>query len=63
MKLAEYLEKNKITQAALAKMLDVSVVHAHTLIREKQFPSRRIAIKIDEITGGLVSKEELLFPK
>jgi transcriptional regulator with XRE-family HTH domain len=63
MELREYLFKHRKTQVEMAKQLGVSVNHFSQLVRHKRHPSIALAIKIEELTEGEVTKEELIFPQ
>lgn len=47
----------------MAKELGVSVNHFSLVVRGHRKPSVALAIKIEEVTRGEVTKEELIFPK
>ena len=57
---AEYIEKTRTTEAALAKMVGVSQSYISLLKNFKRRPSPEIARKLESITG--VSLRNILFP-
>jgi len=61
MELRDYLFQKKITQTELAKRLDISLNHFSQIVRRVRRPSINLAIKIEALTKGAVTKEELLF--
>ncbi len=63
MNLDEYLWRNKITKQDFANQIGISRGHIHQLINGTRSPSAKLAKKIEEATGGEVTKEELLFPE
>ncbi len=62
MELREYLFRHRKTQTEMAKQLGVSLNHFSQIVRYQRHPSIGLAIKIEEITEGEVTKEELIFP-
>lgn len=56
-KLAEYLEKNKVSMAALAKDIGVTRQHIWILAAGKVEPRVGLAVKIQKATNGAVSVE------
>ena len=63
MELREYLFRHRKTQKEMAEKLGVSVNHFSLIVRGERKPSVTLAIKIEEVTEGEVTKEELIFPK
>jgi len=63
MKLDLWLFLNKITKKDFAIQLGVSRGHLQEIVSAKRTPSIKLAKKIEEITQGKVTKEELLFPE
>lgn len=61
MNLREYIKENKVTQARLADMLEVSVSYARMLLFYEKSPSKKLAVKIESVTEGHVTKEEAMF--
>lgn len=59
MKLVEWQSINKIKNRALAKMLNVHPSYITYLRRMDRTPSLKLACKIQEVTGGKVSVEDL----
>ena len=62
MELREYLFKHRKTQTEMAKQLGVSTNHLSQIVRNERRPSIELAIKIEKLTEGEVTKEELIFP-
>lgn len=63
MKLDLWLFMNKITKKDFAARLQVSRGHLQEIVSGKRKPSVKLAKKIEELTEGKVSKEEVLFPE
>jgi DNA-binding transcriptional regulator YdaS (Cro superfamily) len=63
MNLRDYLTKNKISMSKFAKDLDVSVSTISLLINGKRRPSAELALAIDKITNGKVSRDEVMYPE
>jgi transcriptional regulator with XRE-family HTH domain len=63
MKLAEYLFRMKMTKKDFAEKLGISRGHLQHILSGTKNPSIKLAKKIEEETGGKVSKTELLFPE
>ena len=58
MLLKEYIKEKKMTQAAFGHLVGVSHVQIHRLIYGKRTPSFRLAKRIENITGGLVTTDD-----
>ena len=63
MKLDEYLFKSKTTKKDFAEKLGISRGHLQHILSRIKNPSVKLAKKIEEVMGGKVTKEELLFPE
>jgi len=63
MKLKEYLETNKISQRQFAKRVKKTPLHIHMIVNEKSTPSPKLAFEIELATGGVVTRDESLYPK
>jgi len=63
MKLDLWLFMNKITKKNFAETLKVSRGHLQEIVSGKRKPSVKLAKKIEELTEGNVTKEEMLFPE
>jgi len=63
MSLDEYLWRNKISRTDFAKLLGVSRSHLQQILSGNRNASIKLAKKIEEVTQGKVSKEEMLFPE
>lgn len=62
MKLDEYLFRTKTTKTDFAQQLGISRGHLQNILSGTKNPSVKLAKKIEELTVGKVSKEEVLFP-
>lgn len=64
MKLKEYLDANSMTAKALAENIipAIPVACITRFVRKERGLSPKMAARISEATGGLVSIEELLYP-
>lgn len=60
MKLKEYLERKKLTERQLALSIGISQQHLNRLINRASNPSLPLAKKIQDVTKGKVTIEELL---
>lgn len=56
----EWMEKNEITQADLARRLNVYPNQINNILRGKHKPSVKMCIKIKEFTKGAVTIDDLL---
>lgn len=63
MKLDEYLFRMKTTKKDFAEKVGISRGYLQHLLSGIKSPSVKLAKKIEEATGGKVTKEELLFPE
>ncbi|MGN6772509.1 MAG: helix-turn-helix domain-containing protein [Rhizobiaceae bacterium] len=55
MTLAEYLNSQKMTEAAFADRLNVSQVTVHRYVKGQRFPDRDMILRISELTGARVA--------
>jgi transcriptional regulator with XRE-family HTH domain len=62
-KLDEYLFKTKTTKKDFAEKVGISRGYLQHILSGLKNPSVKLAKQIEEVTGGKVSKEELLFPE
>ncbi len=62
-RLDEYLFKTKTTKTAFAQQLGISRGYLQHILSGIKTPSVKLAKKIEEMTEGKVSKEEVLFPE
>lgn len=62
MDLKTFRYKNNIRMCDLAKMLNKTPQHIYEIERGSAFPSRNLALRIEQATGGMVTLRELLFP-
>jgi len=63
MELKWYCEKQKLRYKRLAELLGVTPSHVTQLINGKRRPSPELALKIEEVTQGAVTRMELLYPE
>lgn len=61
MTLKQFIEKYEISQSEMARRLDISLAHFRMLMLGQTAPSRKLAIRIEKITGGAITKEEAIF--
>ncbi len=61
MSLKQYLQRNNIPVAKAAKELNVSRQHIYDMTGGCAYPSRKLAIRIEEWSRGELTKERLLF--
>ncbi len=63
MRLDLWLFLNKTTKKDFAKEIGISRGHLQEIVSGKRRPSIKLAKKIEELTEGKVTKEEMLFPE
>ena len=63
MQLDEYLFRTKQNNIDFAKKLGISRGHLQRILSGDRRPSVSLAKKIEELSKGKVSKEEMLFPE
>lgn len=63
MKLKLYREQNDLSVITIANDLTISRQHVYDIENEEAYPSRKLAERIEQYTGGKVTAQELLFPK
>ena len=63
MKLQEYLKQKDVTQTSFASSVGVAQSHINNIIRGKKSPSPKLTKKIEEMTDGKVSFEDLFNPE
>jgi len=63
MKLKLYLSTNKKSQVAFSNEVGVGHIYLNAIIRGRRKPSPSLALRIEEATGGAVSRLELLYPE
>lgn len=63
MELKTYRVQNNIKMSELAKRLNKTPQHLYEIERGSAFPSRALALRIEQATGGAVTLRELLFPE
>jgi DNA-binding transcriptional regulator YdaS (Cro superfamily) len=62
MDIQEYLTTEDLSQIALARRLGVSKSTITLLMQGARRPSPSLALKIEQATGGAVTRMELLYP-
>ena len=62
MNLKRYLFEKTVPIKEFAEQLGVSASLIYLILKRKRFPSPKLATKIENLTDGMVTKEELLFP-
>ena len=62
MKLKDYLTQNDISHARFAEIVGCSQSHISLICSRKRYPSRLVALKIEQATEGDVTAMELLYP-
>ena len=62
MNLREYMFRKRISHTSMAAQLGLSRPYFSLLVARKKIPSPGVAIKIEKATGGLVTRDEVLFP-
>lgn len=58
-KLYKYLEHQGTSQRRFSKKINITPNNLHLILRGKRSPSLKLAIAIEEATGGLVSVYDL----
>jgi plasmid maintenance system antidote protein VapI len=62
MEILDYLKLNNLSQMDFAKKLSISKSTVSLLINGQRRPSPKLALRLEEETGGALKKEELLYP-
>lgn len=64
MDLDSYLKKIKpiMSAAHFAAVLGITDMHLSRIRTKKSFPSRALAMKVEDVTKGAVTSEEMMFP-
>jgi hypothetical protein len=62
MKLTKFLSQNKITVIDFAKEVNCSASMLYLINTGRRRPSPELALRIEQQTGGMVSRDEQLFP-
>jgi len=52
----------KRTQREIAEEIGVHAVHLNAVLRGRSRPSASLALRIEQATGGAVTRMELLYP-
>jgi len=63
MNLETVLKKENMSIASLAAKLDVHYTHVLRIIHGSRRPSPELALKIEQITNGAITRMELLYPE
>ena len=62
MTIQQYREINNLSVAQFAQILGISRQHLFAIERHASYPSRKLANKIQAVTGGKVTVAELMTP-
>jgi plasmid maintenance system antidote protein VapI len=62
MEIKEYLKESNVSRRQFSEKLGIHYMHLNNLIRKERKPSRDLALRIEEATGGAVTRMELLYP-
>lgn len=62
MKLKNYLKKHG-DSVKMARVLGIHNVYFNAIVNNRRTPSKNLALRIQEATGGEVTVMELLFPE
>lgn len=62
MRLEEYILEEELSERQFASLVDVSHAHINNIIRGRRTPSIYLIKKIEELTQGKVSLNDLLHP-
>jgi DNA-binding transcriptional regulator YdaS (Cro superfamily) len=63
MKISEYLNQENLTQVAFSRSAGISPIYLNAIVRGRRTPSKAVALRIEEATGGAVTRMELLYPE
>ena len=63
MRLIDWQKKNKVTNTELAKQLGIHLSFITHLNKGRRKFSPELALKIEQATGGAVTRMELLYPE
>ncbi len=63
MHLREYMFRKDISHSAFAKLIGISNSHFSLILNGKQRMHPNTALKIEQLTNGLVTRDEVLFPE
>lgn len=61
MNLKTYMKTYKITQRIMAGRLKITISHLRMLMLGRSSPSKKLAIKMEKETNGMITKEEAIF--
>jgi plasmid maintenance system antidote protein VapI len=59
--LKDYMKQNNITVVRAAAELNVSRQHIYDMLRGDAYPSRKLALRIEDWSQGELKKEGLIF--
>jgi len=62
MKLVDFLKKERLRAIDFAKVIGCHQSHVSLIVHGRRRPSPELALRIEQATGGLVRKEDLLWP-
>lgn len=63
MSIQEYLEISHLSVSGFAQILGISRQHLNNIIHGHRNPSKKLAVVIEDTTGGQISRNELLWPE
>ena len=63
MTISEYLVSKKLSQVAFSKQVAVGHIYLNALAKGRRRPSPSLALRIEQATGGAVTRMELLYPE
>ena len=62
MRLSDYLKVKKLSRLKFSKILGISPIHMSNICNGKRNPSSKLMRKIEELTKGQVTMQELYDP-
>jgi len=62
MNLKDFIRTNGLKQIFIADKLGISSCHLSLIMNGNTAPSKNLAIRIEHLTRGIVTKEEVMFP-
>jgi len=63
MKIIKYLKIKNLSQVSFSRQIGISHIYLNAIIHGRRNPSPAVALKIEEATGGEVTRMELLYPE
>ena len=61
MNLKTYMKKYGITQRVMADRLGITISHLRMVMLGSSSPSKKLAIRMEKVTNGEITKEEAIF--